>query len=94
MLTMSQRVGGALAYASFSAMLLSFFGMLALVIAAIGTYGVMSFAVSQRTREIGVRSALGASQANILKMVIGEGMLLAAARRAVRISVMQALRAD
>jgi ABC-type antimicrobial peptide transport system permease subunit len=59
------------------AQLLSAFGALALLLVGLGTYGVMSYAVSQRRREIAIRMALGAQSSSVLKMVVGDGIVLA-----------------
>jgi putative ABC transport system permease protein len=75
--TMSERLNGALAQRRFNMLLLDIFAGVALLLASIGIYGVMSFAVTQRTRELGIRMALGASASNLLRLILGQGMALA-----------------
>ncbi len=76
-LTMEQRLSNSVAGPRFYAVLLGFFSALALILAISGIYGVVSYSVSRRTAETGIRLALGARAGDITKMVVGEGMFLA-----------------
>jgi predicted permease len=76
--TLSEIVADSVTVPRFSVLLLGGFGALAVLLAAIGMYGVMSYSVAQRTQEIGIRMALGAQPRNVLQMVLGYGTGLAA----------------
>ena len=74
---MAQYVSDAVAAPRLSALLLAAFGATALVLAAVGIYGVISFSVKRRTREIGVRIALGAAGSDVMRIVVGQAIALA-----------------
>jgi putative ABC transport system permease protein len=74
--TMDQVISESTARQNFNMLLLTIFAGLALLLAAIGIYGLMSYTVEQRTQEIGIRMALGANRSDMLKLVVRQGMLL------------------
>jgi len=77
--TQTKQIDGSLFRERLVAHLSSFFGLLALGLACIGLYGLLSYEVTRRTREIGIRSAMGAQQRDVLRLVVGQGIALALA---------------
>src|SRR5258708_3609154 len=75
--TLGQHVSASIFAPRFETLLVGAFAVLACVLTAIGLYGVVSYSVTQRNREMGIRIALGAQRASILRMVVREGFLLA-----------------
>jgi putative ABC transport system permease protein len=74
--TLDEYLSASVARPRFNALLLGVFASLALILTAVGLYGVMNYSVTQRTHEIGIRVALGARQQDVLKMVVRQGMIL------------------
>ena len=74
--TMEKVIADTVTYQRFNMLLLSIFAGVALLLAAIGIYGLMSYSVEQRTQELGIRMALGANRGNMLRLVLTQGMKL------------------
>ena len=81
--TLEQIVSDSIAQPRLNMLLMMLFGGLALLLSAVGIYGLLSYAVTQRTQEMGIRMALGANVTDVLKLVLKQGMLLAIAGEAI-----------
>ncbi|MBA3804227.1 MAG: ABC transporter permease [Acidobacteria bacterium] len=89
--TMDQLMSESLGQSRYRGVLLGIFAMVALILAAVGIYGVIAYAISQRTREIGIRIALGARRWDVFKLVVGHGMILSLIGVAIGVAVSLAL---
>ena len=84
--TIDEIFDGAMALRRFNTWVVALFALTALVLAAVGIYGVMSFAVTTRTRELGVRAALGAGPGQLVRLVLGQGLMLTAVAMSIGLS--------
>lgn len=89
--TMEEVAARSIASRRFNMLLVGLFALLGLLLAAVGIYGVMSYAVTQSTREIGIRMALGAQRSSVLKLIAGRGMILSVIGMALGIAASVAL---
>jgi putative ABC transport system permease protein len=74
--TIDERLAASVAPRRFNLLLLASFALLAMLLAGVGIYGVVSYSVAQRTHEVGVRMALGAQRHDVLKVIVAQGMVL------------------
>ena len=82
--TMENIVADSIAQQRLNMVLMGLFGMLALLLATVGIYGLLSYAVTQRTQEMGIRMALGARMTDVLKLILKQGMMLVLVWRGTR----------
>jgi putative ABC transport system permease protein len=90
-MTMSQRIAKSTSRMKFVAVLLVSFAVLAMVLAVTGLYGLIAYSVAQRTREIGIRMALGARSSQVLRLTLRQGLWLVATGSAIGVTVALAL---